>query len=82
MFYQMQQMFGHLMESRLQAHEPEKFWQVFKLWGQQINIHEQQDSFDFFQAITDQVDEHMKVKKAFFLLGCEVLGRYTLCNLF
>ena len=61
MFYQMQQMFGHLMESRLQAHEPEKFWQVFKLWGQQVNIHEQQDSFDFFQAVTDQVDEHMKV---------------------
>ncbi|GFO40772.1 ubiquitin carboxyl-terminal hydrolase 24, partial [Plakobranchus ocellatus] len=60
MFYQMQQMFGHLMESRLQAHEPEKFWQVFKLWGHTVNIHEQQDSFDFFQAITDQVDEHMK----------------------
>ncbi|KAH9492249.1 Ubiquitin carboxyl-terminal hydrolase 24 [Bulinus truncatus] len=59
-FYQVQQMFGHLMESRLQAHEPEKFWQVFKLWGHSINIREQQDSFDFFQAVLDQIDEHMK----------------------
>ncbi|XP_050400806.1 ubiquitin carboxyl-terminal hydrolase 24 isoform X1 [Patella vulgata] len=59
-FYQMQQVFGHLMESRLQHHEPEKFWQVFKLWGQTINVREQQDAFDFFQALIDQVDEHMK----------------------
>ncbi|XP_059140581.1 ubiquitin carboxyl-terminal hydrolase 24-like isoform X2 [Physella acuta] len=59
-FYQVQQMFGHLMESRLQAHEPEKFWQVFKLWGHTVNIREQQDSFDFFQAVLDQIDEHMK----------------------
>ncbi|XP_046339329.2 ubiquitin carboxyl-terminal hydrolase 24-like isoform X2 [Haliotis rufescens] len=59
-FYQMQQIFGHMMESRLQYHEPEKFWSVFKLWGQTINVREQQDAFDFFQAIIDQVDEHMK----------------------
>ncbi|BFY99847.1 hypothetical protein BsWGS_02887 [Bradybaena similaris] len=59
-FYQIQQMFGHLMESRLQAHEPEKFWQVFRLWGHTVNIREQQDSFDFFQAVLDQIDEHMK----------------------
>lgn len=59
-FYQIQQVFGHLMESKLQYHEPEKFWKVFQLWGQSINIREQQDAFDFFQALVDQVDEHMK----------------------
>ncbi|XP_070196439.1 ubiquitin carboxyl-terminal hydrolase 24-like isoform X2 [Littorina saxatilis] len=59
-FNQVQQVFGHLMESRLQYHEPERFWSVFKLWGQTINVREQQDAFDFFQAITDQIDEHMK----------------------
>ncbi|XP_035828590.1 LOW QUALITY PROTEIN: ubiquitin carboxyl-terminal hydrolase 24 [Aplysia californica] len=59
-FYQIQLMFGHLMESRLQYHEPEKFWSVFKLWGHTVNIREQQDSFDFFQAVLDQIDEHMK----------------------
>lgn len=59
-FNQVQQMFGHLMESKLQFHEPERFWSVFRLWGQTINVREQQDAFDFFQAITDQIDEHMK----------------------
>ena len=61
MFNQVQQMFGHLMESKLQYHEPERFWSVFRLWGQTINVREQQDAFDFFQAFTDQIDEHMKV---------------------
>ena len=60
-FNQVQQMFGHLMESKLQYHEPERFWSVFRLWGQTINVREQQDAFDFFQAFTDQIDEHMKV---------------------
>ncbi|KAL5016318.1 hypothetical protein ScPMuIL_005907 [Solemya velum] len=59
-FFQIQQVFGHLMESKLQYHEPEKFWKVFKLWGQTVNIREQQDAFDFFQALIDQCDEHMK----------------------
>ena len=60
-FNQVQQVFGHLMESKLQYHEPERFWSVFRLWGQTINVREQQDAFDFFQAFTDQIDEHMKV---------------------
>ena len=49
------------MESRLQFHEPERFWKVFKLWGETVNIREQQDAFDFFQALIDQVDEQLKV---------------------
>ncbi|CAH1774066.1 unnamed protein product [Owenia fusiformis] len=59
-FYQIQQMFGHLMDSKLQYHEPEKFWKLFKLWGQVVNVREQQDAFDFYTALTDQLDEHLK----------------------
>ena len=62
-FYCIQQVFGHLMDSRLQYHEPEKFWKVFKLWGETVNIREQQDAFDFLQALIDQIDEHIKVGK-------------------
>ncbi|XP_060555692.1 ubiquitin carboxyl-terminal hydrolase 24-like isoform X1 [Ruditapes philippinarum] len=59
-YYQIQQVFGNLMDSRLQYHEPEKFWKVFKLWGDPVNIREQQDAFDFFQALIDQIDEQLK----------------------
>ncbi|XP_013409431.2 ubiquitin carboxyl-terminal hydrolase 24-like [Lingula anatina] len=59
-FYQIQHVFGNLMESKLQYNEPEKFWKVFKLWGQTVNIREQQDAFDFFTALIDQLDEHLK----------------------
>ncbi|XP_052274227.1 ubiquitin carboxyl-terminal hydrolase 24-like isoform X2 [Dreissena polymorpha] len=62
-YYQIQQVFGHLMDSRLQYHEPEKFWKVFKLWGDPVNIREQQDAFDFFQALIDQIDEQLKKSK-------------------
>ena len=61
MFHQLQQILGHLTDSQLQYYSPEKFWKVFKLWGESINIHEQQDALDFFQALIDQVDEHLKV---------------------
>ena len=60
-FHQLQQVFGQLLESKLQYYEPEKFWKVFKLWGQVVNIREQQDAFDFFTALIDQGDEHTKV---------------------
>ena len=63
LYYQMQQTFGHLTDSRLQYHEPEKFWKVFKLWGDLVNIREQQDAFDFFQALIDQIDEQLKVSQ-------------------
>jgi ubiquitin carboxyl-terminal hydrolase 9/24 len=59
-FYQVQMVLGHLLESCLQYHVPEKFWKVFKLWGQTVNIREQQDALDFFQAIVDQIDDQLK----------------------
>jgi ubiquitin carboxyl-terminal hydrolase 9/24 len=33
-FYQLQAVFGHLLESKLQYFVPDKFWKCFKLWGQ------------------------------------------------
>jgi len=50
------------LESKLQYYIPERFWQVFHLWGNTpVNIREQQDALDFFQAFIDQVDEQIKV---------------------
>jgi ubiquitin carboxyl-terminal hydrolase 9/24 len=63
LFYQLQQVFGHLMESKMQYYSPESLWKVFRLWGQEINIREQQDAFDFFTAMTDQIDEYLKSMK-------------------
>ena len=61
-FFPIQQVLGHVQESKLQYQEPER-WKVFKLWGQTVNIREQQDAFDFFQALIDQIDEHLKVRE-------------------
>ena len=63
LFYQLQQVFGHLMESKMQYYSPEALWKVFRLWGQEINVREQQDAFDFFTAMTDQIDEYLKSMK-------------------
>ena len=58
---ELQGVFGHLLESKLQYYSPENFWKKFKLWGQPVNVREQQDAFDFFCNLTDQVDEQLKV---------------------
>jgi len=62
-FYQLQSVFGHLLESKLQYYVPEKFWKCFKLWGQPVNVREQQDAFEFFTQIVDQVDEYLHSEK-------------------
>ena len=62
-FYQLQSVFGHLKESKLQHFVPDKFWKCFKLWGQPVNVREQQDAFEFFTQIVDQVDEHLQENK-------------------
>ncbi len=58
-FYQLQNVFGHLQESRLKFYEPEKFWHCFRLYGQPVNVREQQDAFEFFIQVVDQVDEYL-----------------------
>ncbi|XP_022244007.1 ubiquitin carboxyl-terminal hydrolase 24-like [Limulus polyphemus] len=60
LFYQIQTVFGHLLESQLQYYIPERFWKCFRLWGQPVNVREQQDAFEFFTHLVDQLDEHLK----------------------
>jgi ubiquitin carboxyl-terminal hydrolase 9/24 len=60
LFYEFQQVFGHLSESKMQYYSPTSFWKVFRLWGQKINVCEQQDAFDFFTSMIDQIDEYLK----------------------
>ncbi|XP_057299797.1 ubiquitin carboxyl-terminal hydrolase 24-like isoform X2 [Hydractinia symbiolongicarpus] len=59
-FYQLQTIFGHLLESQTQYYTPDMFWKSFKLWGEPVNVREQQDAFEFFINITDQIDENLK----------------------
>ena len=59
-FWQLQNVFAHLKESKLQYCIPEAFWKAFRMWGQEINVREQQDAFDFFISLTDQIDEYLK----------------------
>lgn len=96
-FYQVQSLFGHLMESKLQYYVPENFWkvtecwhdkkdfffsspkkfvcfdhlarmllsrfalQIFKMWNKELYVREQQDAYEFFTSLVDQLDEHLKV---------------------
>ena len=47
---ELQCVFGHLLESKLQYYAPENFWKKFKLWGQPVNVREQQVSGYTWQA--------------------------------
>ena len=67
MFFQIQCIMAYLMESKKQYFSPEKFWSSFKLFGESINVREQQDAFEFFNSLTDQLDEELKV-------GCACVG--------
>ncbi|KAG1652915.1 Ubiquitin carboxyl-terminal hydrolase 24 [Nymphon striatum] len=58
--YQFQVVFGHLMDSKLQYHTPENFWKCFKLWGSPVNVREQQDAFEFYTHLVDQLDEYLR----------------------
>ena len=57
----LQTVFGHLQESKLQYYTPDTFWKNFKLYGQPINVREQRDALEFFNDLIDQVDEILKV---------------------
>ena len=59
----LQAVFGHLQESKLQYYTPDVFWKNFKLYGQPINVREQRDALEFFNDLIDQVDEILKVTK-------------------
>ena len=61
------QLFLNLLFSQLQYYDPVGFWNTFRLWNTDtpIDPHEQQDAFDFFQSLIDQLDEGMKVHICF-----------------
>ncbi|XP_040216798.1 ubiquitin carboxyl-terminal hydrolase 24 isoform X6 [Rana temporaria] len=59
-FYQIQSLFGHLMESKLQYYVPENFWKIFKMWNKELFVREQQDAYEFFTSLIDQMDEYLK----------------------
>ena len=78
--YQLQNVFAHLHDSKLQFYIPSSFWKTFRLWGQEVNIREQQDAFEFFTDLTDQVDEYLKVNaqvlKIFYVLTAHYEPRF------
>ena len=43
-FSEIQNVFGQLLDSQLQYYQPDQLWHVFKLWGQSVNVREQQVS--------------------------------------
>ncbi len=61
--YQLQSVFAHLLSSKMQYFVPEKFWHTFKLFGQPVNVREQQDAFEFYTQILDQVDEFLVARQ-------------------
>lgn len=50
----LQTVFGHLQESKLQYYTPDTFWKNFKLYGQPINVREQRDALEFFNDLMDE----------------------------
>lgn len=73
---QIQSIFGHLQEGKVQFHVPKGFWRDFRycilyfckftlsihvrLDGSKINLREQHDAFEFFNTLVDSVDEGLK----------------------
>uniref|UniRef100_A0A914CZY1 USP domain-containing protein n=1 Tax=Acrobeloides nanus TaxID=290746 RepID=A0A914CZY1_9BILA len=55
-----QAIFAHLLGSDLQYYEPRSFWNTFMLNGTRVNLREQQDALEFFNQLTDAVDQGMK----------------------
>ncbi|RNA35230.1 ubiquitin carboxyl-terminal hydrolase 24-like, partial [Brachionus plicatilis] len=62
LLFELENVFVHLKKSNQEFYSPERFWQNFRMWnsGDSINIREQQDAFDFFISLTDQIDEYIQ----------------------
>ena len=61
LLFELESIFLHLRKTNREFYSPEKFWQSFRMRNTDnvINIHEQQDAFDFFISLTDQIDEYI-----------------------
>uniref|UniRef100_A0A1X7THH0 Ubiquitin carboxyl-terminal hydrolase n=1 Tax=Amphimedon queenslandica TaxID=400682 RepID=A0A1X7THH0_AMPQE len=70
---QLQTIFGHLLEGKVQFYVPKGFWKDFRLEGQQVNLREQHDAFEFFNTLVDSVDEGLKAYNATPIIS-QVLG--------
>lgn len=86
---QLQSIFGHLLEGKVQFYIPKGFWKDFRysrinlnfislslslrLEGQQVNLREQHDAFEFFNTLVDSVDEGLKAFNAIPIVS-KVLG--------
>jgi len=55
-----QQIFGHLLESKLQFYIPRGFWKIFKFSGEPVNLRDQHDAVEFLNTVVDSVDEALK----------------------
>lgn len=36
--------------------------QIFKMWNRELYVREQQDAYEFFTSLVDQLDEYLKVR--------------------
>ncbi|CAF3682375.1 unnamed protein product [Rotaria sp. Silwood1] len=57
---QIQRIFGHLLESKLQYYIPKGFWKIFKFAGEPVNLRDQQDAIEFLNTVVDSLDEALK----------------------
>ena len=69
-FKNLQMIFGHLAESKMQFYVPKGFWRQFRFGlGERVNLREQHDAVEFFNSVVDCIDEAMKI-----------LGRQQICS--
>ena len=56
------------------------FIQIFKMWNKELYVREQQDAYEFFTSLIDQMDEYLKVKTSggSFLVYMPLLGTFSL----
>jgi ubiquitin carboxyl-terminal hydrolase 9/24 len=60
-FKNLQMIFGHLAESKMQYYVPKGFWRQFRFGGgERVNLREQHDAVEFFNSVVDCIDESMK----------------------
>lgn len=55
-----QSVFANLAGSELEAYTPDEFWTIFKLNERIVNVHEQQDAYEFYNKVVDLIDEGME----------------------
>ena len=56
-----QSVFANLAGSELEAYTPDEFWNIFQLNERIVNVHEQQDAYEFYNKVVDLIDEGMEV---------------------